>query len=58
LFSYVFTLFNEYRGVSVKFGHGKRSRTSENGSVEIKGLSELREVLYVKNLKANLLYIS
>lgn len=54
----VFKHFNEYRGSKVTFGDGNQSQIRGKWSVEIKGLSKLREVLYVKDLKANLLSIS
>jgi hypothetical protein len=49
---------NEYRGGSVTFGDRKRSQIKGNGSIEIKGLSGLCEVLYVKDLKATFSVIS
>lgn len=53
----MFKLFNEYKGGSVAFGDGNWSHVKAKGTVEIKGLPELCEVLFVKALKANLLSI-
>jgi hypothetical protein len=43
---------------TVTSSDGNHDQIKGRGSIEIKGILEIREVLYVKNLKANLLSIS
>lgn len=54
----VFSCLNEYRGGNVSLGDGNHAQIKGKCSMEIKGRLEIRDVLYVKNLKANLLSIS
>ena len=54
----VLTHFNECNSGNVTFGDVNQSQTRGKCSVEIKGLLELQEVLYIKDLKANLFSIS
>lgn len=46
------------QGWQCHIGDGNQSQIREKGSIEIQGFSELREVLYVKDLKENVLSIS
>ncbi|XP_059441941.1 uncharacterized protein LOC132174272 [Corylus avellana] len=55
---FMFNSLNEYRGGSVTFGDGNHAQIKGMGSIEIRGIPEICEVLYVKNLKANLLSIN
>lgn len=53
----MFTHFNECNGGNVTFGDVNQSQIRGKCSVKIKGFLKLQEVLYMKDLKANLLSI-
>ena len=53
-----FTSFIEFDGGNVTFGDGNASRVKDKGTICVPNIPNLKEVLYIEGLKANLISIS
>ena len=54
----LFKSFKEKVGDCVTFGDGSNAQVLDKWTIEIPGLPLLKDVLYIKGLKANLLSIT